>query len=186
LCDVFGEAITAGQRCRLPKIRSPKPLSKNDIVNVVCGSETPEEVYNPQTLCNGIDMEFDGISDLFICIRFHRTAYIGVKSDTEAIDPLLSSLISQHNPYQQHIGQIGSELETSRQGNPQVTHIAEESEFEYDGCIFRVTKTNRERDGCINAKCIYPRGTDNLWYDTERTFDIELVKDLIAERLDEF
>ncbi len=34
LCMVFGESVTAGQRCRLPRVASPKTLWKNDVVNV--------------------------------------------------------------------------------------------------------------------------------------------------------
>ena len=46
LSSIFGESVTAGQRCCLPKVSSPKMLHKNDIVNVVCGSNQCEDAFN--------------------------------------------------------------------------------------------------------------------------------------------
>ena len=60
-CNVFGESSSAGQRCQLPKISSPKSLWLNDIVNVVCGFDVCEAPFNAKTVRDGIvDMEFDG------------------------------------------------------------------------------------------------------------------------------
>jgi hypothetical protein len=65
LCDVFGESTIAGQRCRLPKIATPKSLWQNDINNVVCGPDVCELLFDAKTVRDGIDLEFDGGSELF-------------------------------------------------------------------------------------------------------------------------
>jgi hypothetical protein len=50
-CEVFGQTVTAGQRCRLPKASStPKKLCQNDVLNVVCGGHDVEEPFNPRLL----------------------------------------------------------------------------------------------------------------------------------------
>ena len=72
LCYAFGESVTAGQRFRLPKISAPKRLWQNDIINVVCGSDAQEPVFNSKTVCHGIDLEFDGCGELFVIIRYRR------------------------------------------------------------------------------------------------------------------
>ena len=63
LCHVFGESATAGQRCRLPKSSEPKMLWINDIVNVVCGADVGESGFTPRTAHDGVDLEFDGLSE---------------------------------------------------------------------------------------------------------------------------
>ena len=71
LCNVFGESVTAGQRCRLPKKGLTKFLEQNDVVNVVSGADNAEP-FDARTERNGIDLEFDGSSELFITIRYRR------------------------------------------------------------------------------------------------------------------
>jgi hypothetical protein len=75
LCTIFGESVTAGQRCRRPRVLSPKTLWQNDIINAVFGSDKCEPTFNPRTLRDGIDLEFVGSSELFITIRYRRYAY---------------------------------------------------------------------------------------------------------------
>jgi hypothetical protein len=75
LCNVFGESVTAGQRCRLPKIALPKSLGKNDVINVVCGSDIAEPFIS-RTVHDGVDLEYDGSSELFIqCRNGSKTAF---------------------------------------------------------------------------------------------------------------
>lgn len=57
-----------GQQCRLPKVAIPKIMGTNDLVNVVCGTDSTE-TFLSQTARDGIDLEFDGSSDLSISIR---------------------------------------------------------------------------------------------------------------------
>jgi hypothetical protein len=63
-CEVFGQTVTAGQRCRLPKAATPKKLCQNDVLKVVCGGHGIEEPFNPCTAQDGVDLEFDGNSEL--------------------------------------------------------------------------------------------------------------------------
>jgi hypothetical protein len=98
-CLVFGESVIAGLRCRLPKVASPKILHQNDIINVVCGSLGKEEPFNSRTVHDGIDLEFDSTSELFITVRYQRYAYT-TPNVLSGCDPLLSSLIHRRNPYQ--------------------------------------------------------------------------------------
>ena len=90
---VFGESVTAGQRCRLPKISVPKGLWQDDIINVVCGSDAHEPVFNSKTVCDGIDLEFDGCSKLVVTIRYRRYTYSANNLVVAECDPLLFALI---------------------------------------------------------------------------------------------
>jgi hypothetical protein len=103
LCAVFGESATAGQRCRLPKVSNPKHLWQNDIINVVCGSDAAEAVFNLRTVNDGIDLEFDGCSVLFVTIRYRRFAYTTNSLIQAECDPLLFALISPMDPYNIHV-----------------------------------------------------------------------------------
>jgi hypothetical protein len=69
LSNVFGEAVMVGQQCRLPKVAIPKIMGTNDLVNVVCGTDSTE-TFLSQTARDGIDLEFDGSSHLSISIRY--------------------------------------------------------------------------------------------------------------------
>jgi hypothetical protein len=99
LCNVFGEATTAGQRCRLPKILTPKSLWPNDIINVVSGSDVCESSFDRKTVHDGVDLEFDGGSELFITVRYRRFAFTSSSLRDTDCDELLSSLIRRSNPY---------------------------------------------------------------------------------------
>jgi hypothetical protein len=185
LCGILGESVTAGQRCRLPKISAPKSLWINDLINVVCGSDICEPTFVSRTTCDGIDLEFDGACELFITIRYTRYAY--TKSSLEVpgrCDPLLSSLIHRMNPYKQHFinGILEDDVETGIEGDKDSTICVHESdEFEDDdGCVYRVSSMNSTH---VSAKCFYPRH-ENAMYGREKVFDLVLTKKLIQRRLD--
>jgi hypothetical protein len=171
LSNVFGESATAGQRCRLPKISAPKRLWQNDIINVVCGSDNCEPFFNSKTVRDGVDLEFDGCSELFITIRYSRFIYTAncLVNDAEC-DPLLSSLIRRCNPH----------CEEEVDNNPDATIIMNGSEFEdHDGCLYRVATMNSTH---VSAICCYPRH-NNAFYGRDKSFDIQLAKELIELRL---
>lgn len=179
LCRVFGESVTAGQRCRLPKISSPKSLWINDVINVVCGSDTHEPVFSTRTPHDGIDLEFDGMCELFITIRYTRYAYTPNNIEpTGGCDPLLSSLIRRSNPHKHFSYGLRDEV-VPHFDNDSVT-IVHESEFEDDdGCVYRVTNMNSTH---VDARCCYPKH-ENPKYGCEKTFDRALTKELIQRRL---
>ena len=112
LCSIFGESTTAGQRCRLPKISTPKGLRINDLIHVVCGSDANEPATftsRTRTTCDdGVDLEFDGVSELYITIRYTRFAYTRSSLDVAGgCDPLLSCLICRENPYKLEFNENG-------------------------------------------------------------------------------
>lgn len=185
LSRVFGESVTMGQRCRLPKISSPKALWINDVVNVVSGSDVCEPVFCSRTPHDGIDLEFDGISDLFITIRYTRYAYTQSTLDrqhTSRCDPLLLSLICRSNPHVQseHGVQDFREAIHTCDNDDSIT-ILHDSEFEDDnGCIYRVITINTTE---VNARCCYPPKRDNVLHGSEKSFDLARTKDLIRRRL---
>ena len=177
LCRVFGESTTAGQRCRLPKSSEPKVLWINDIINVVCGSDVGESGFTPRTAHDGIDLEFDGLSELFITIRYSRYAFTRRTSGglEDGCDPLLSSLICHSNPYKS-AGDEDDPVVADNDDNA----IFEDSEFEDDdGRLYRVLQIHATN---VVATCIYPR-LGNDMYRTNKVFDAVLVKDLIQQRL---
>ena len=189
LCRILGESVTAGQRCRgLPKISAPKSLWINDLINVVCGSDVCEPTFSSRTTCDGIDLEFDGICELFITIRYTRYAY--TKSShgiTGGCDPLLSSLICRLNPYKQQFNNDGILEEVDGTSNEEVdddattTCVHESDEFEDDdGCVYRVSSMLDSTH--VSAKCYYPR-RDNSMYGCEKVFDLARTKILIQRRL---
>ena len=176
LCMVFGESVTAGQRCRLPKVASPKTLWKNDVVNVVCGSDEREPVFNVKTVQDGIDLEFDGSCELCITVRYRRYAY---SSSLEGCDPLLASLICRRSI----LGPTPSTSDDVDDDNRETDGytIMVGSEFEDDtddGCLYRVIGINTSH---VHAKCFYPR-RDNDRFGCEKLFDIALATDLIKQR----
>jgi hypothetical protein len=178
LCAVFGESATAGQRCRLPKISEPKLLWQNDIINVVCGSEDCEPVFNAKTVRDGIDLEFDGCSELFITIRYSRFAYTAnCLVDNSECDPLLSSVIRRCDPLQDICGSNVVEAEVN---DEDTIRIRNGSEFEdHDGCVYRVASMDSTH---VSAVCFYPQ-RDNTLYGREKSFNIQLAKELIELRL---
>lgn len=184
LCHILGESVTTGQRCRLPKISAPKSLWINDLINVVCGSDVSESIFVARTTCDGIDLEFDGASELFITIRYTRYAYTKSSHDIAGrCDPLLSSLICRLNPYKQKFdnGILVDVEETNIEGeNDSTASVHESDEFEDDdGCVYRVSSANSTH---VSAKCFYPR-RDNDMYGCEKEFDLSLAKKLIQQRL---
>jgi hypothetical protein len=174
LCNVFGESVTAGQRCRLPKVTVPKTLWKNDVINVVCGNDDCEPVFNPRTERDGIDLEFDGSCELFITIRYRRYAYT---TCLQGCDPLLASLICRHSPYADSIDDDNEQNENEEDD----TTILAGSEFQdVDGCLYLVIGIDATRQ--VRAKCCYPRRNNEL-FGYEKSFDMLVTKDLIQQRL---
>jgi hypothetical protein len=172
LSNVFGEAVTAGQRCRLPKVATPKIIGTNDLVNVVCGADSTE-TFLSQTVRDGIDLEFDGSSDLSITIRYSRYAY---RTNLQGCNPLLSSLIRRCDPYacDPNLGILGGGL------GEENSNMLYGSEFtDVDGCLYRVTGMHTTR---IVATCFYPC-RDNDLFGCEKSFDMQLAKELIERRL---
>jgi hypothetical protein len=53
----------------------PKSLGKNDVINVVCGSDIAEPFIS-RTVHDGVNLEYDGSSELFIqCQNGSKTAF---------------------------------------------------------------------------------------------------------------
>lgn len=181
LCTILGESATAGQRCRLPRVSSPKTLWQNDIINAVFGSNEHEPIFNARTIRDGIDFEFDGSSELFITIRYRRYAY---RADLQDCDPLLASLICHgrladsaegDEDYVLSIDEDNADAEYSS-----IT-IMSGSEFADDvnGFLYRVTRMDSTS---VYAKCFFPR-RDNDLFQCEKSFDILKTKELIYRRL---
>ena len=174
LSRVFGESMTAGQRCRLPKSSKPKSLWINDIINVVCGSDVREPGFIARTAHNGIDLEFDGVCEMFITMRYSRCAFTRTTTSSSC-DPLLYSLICRCDPYkndpQDQIGEHHSNSDYE---------VFNESEFEdEDGCLYRVAQMFSLH---IIGTCIYHK-RNNPMHGCDKSFDHELVKDLVRRRL---
>ena len=176
LSNIFGESVTAGQRCRLPKVSHPKTLWRNDIINVVCGNDECEPVFNSRTERDGIDLEYDGSAELFITIRYRRYAY---DTSLQGCDPLLASLICRQRLEMHPTLMNDNEEDDEEDGD---TPILVGSEFEdTDGCLYRVI-------GMINvqsvlARCCYPR-RNNERYGEDKAFDTLFAKELIRQRLE--
>jgi hypothetical protein len=173
LCSVFGESVTAGQRCRLPKVSIPKTLWRNDVINVVIGSHEPDPVFKLLTERDGIDFEYDGCAELFITIRYRRYGYGGGAS-LDGCDPLLADLICRRSLHAPSVDDDdgGDDEEDS------TTIILIGSELEdVDGRLYRVTRMNDLQS--VLARCFYPNPAIGI----EKVFGIERVKRLIEERL---
>jgi hypothetical protein len=143
-----------------------KFLEQNDVINVVSGADNAEP-FAARTERNGIDLEFDGSSELFITARYRRYAYT---TNLAECDPLLSSLILRCDPYS---GGTGGEDDTST--------VMDGSEFEdVDKRLYRVTGM----DGAMHvlATCFYPRRNNEL-FGCEKSFNMVLAKELIEKRL---
>ena len=181
LCQVLGESVTAGQRCRLPKSLKPKSLWINDIINVVCGSDVREPGFVARTPNDGVDFEFDGLSEMFITIRYSRYAYTTRTSAEEGCDPLLYSLICHSNPYKKN-GTEDCSDEGSNKSNDSADDdiVYHQSEFEdADGCIYQVAQVNSVH---IIGTCIYPKRNNPL-FGRDKIFDCEMAKALVRRRL---
>lgn len=176
LCSVFGELATAVQQCCLPKISAPKSLWEDDVlINVVGGSDDNEPDFNSKTVCDGIDLEFDGCNELFITIQYRRFTYCSKGLDaTEECDPLLSSLIHHCNPYA-----CNPEYVVEEDQRREI--IMNGSELEHhDGCLYRVVSVSSTH---VSAKCsCYPQ-RNNAIRGKENKFDIQQAKVLIEDRL---
>jgi hypothetical protein len=163
--------VTAGQRCRLPKVAIRKSIGTNVIINVVCGADSAE-TFLSRTVRDGIDLEFDGSSELFITIRYRQYAY---RSNLEGCDPLLSSLIRQCDPYS--CDPIPIDSGGIRQENSNMLYASEFTDV--NGCLYRVTGMYTTH---IVATCVYPRSNNDL-LGCEKSFDMQLAKELIEKRL---
>ena len=139
-------------------------------MNVVCGADNAEPVFTFKTVQDGVDLEFDGTSELFISIRYSRYAY--TTNDLAGCDPLLSALIRRRDPY------ASSDCIVVEDDNSTVTFG---SEFEDEhGRVYRVTRMDATH---VFAMCFYPRRCDNESLGSEKSFDIALAKILIQQRL---
>ena len=189
LCSILGESTTVGQRCRLPKISTPKCLGINDLINVVRGSDVCEPTTSSSrtTTCDGIDLEFDGVCELYITIRYTRYAYTRSSLDVAGgCDPLLSSLICRKNPYKLEFNENGvledavDELSVGDEDSTTTcssVHLSDEFEDD-EGCLYKVSSMTLTH---VSARCLYPR-RDNLMYGHEKLFDLALTKELIKRR----
>jgi hypothetical protein len=187
LCKIFGESVTAGQRCRFPKISSPKALWQNDIIKAVFGSDECEPNFNPKTVRDGIDLEFDGCcSKLFITIRNRRYAY---SAGLERCDPLLAALICRRctvddkgdedcNDTTRSVPLIDCDILDDEDLVPSIM-TGSEFEDDVDGLLYRVTGMDSTH---VYTNCCYPR-SNNALYNCEKAFDILKTKELISRRL---
>ena len=123
---------------------------------------------------------------MFITIRYARFVFTRNCLDpTSGCDPLLSALIRRVSPYDSSIdGQrqevVSTASSVDNDDDDDSVTIMQDSEFEVDGCIYRVTTTSTKG---VNALCFYPRKHENPLYGTEKGFDRELAKELIRNRL---
>ena len=190
LCGLLGESATAGQRCRLPKISTQKNLWRDDIMNVVCGADTAEAgAFSVRTVHDGIDLEYDGCSELFITVRYRHFTYTANSiSDPADCDPLLFALICRHDPYVDMATNSihNNTMLLADEDGDEAMAIADGSEFEdCDGCLYRVVHgmaTTVGSSTCIQSKCVYPQRNNPL-FGTEKSFDVQMAKDLIERRL---
>jgi hypothetical protein len=148
LSKIFGESVTVGQRCRLPKVSVPKTLWNNYIINAVCGSDDCEAEFNSSTIRDGIDLEFDEI-ELFITIWYRRYA---CSASLDDCDPLLPSLICRRSVHATPL--FNEDAADDDIENQQDIDIMTGSEFvDDDGCLYRVIKVDLMH---VHAKCVYP------------------------------
>jgi hypothetical protein len=192
LCGVLGESATAGQRCRLPKISTPKNLWQNDIINVVCGADTAKAgAFSIRTVHDGIDLEYDGCSELFLTVRYRRFTYSANSISMPAdCDPLLFALICRHDPYVDTANSIQNDTlpvaDEDADDDDAAMVIADGSEFEdCDGCLYRVVHgmaTSVGSSTFIQSRCVYPQSNNPL-FGMEKSFDVQIAKDLIERRL---
>lgn len=116
---------------------------------------------------DGIDMEFDGSSHLFIMVRYSRYAYT---PNLEGCDPLLSSLIHRCDP--------GTGGVSGGEDNSTIIYGSEFADM--DGRLYRVTGMDTPTH--VLATCFYPT-SDNVFLGRPKIFDVQLAKDLIEKRL---
>jgi hypothetical protein len=93
-------------------------------------------------------------------------------------------LICRSNPYDRRVHVQHREVILTSNNNEydddgSVT-IVQDSKFEVDGCIYRVTFMSTTR---VNALCFYPLKHENPLFGTEKVFDRVLTKELIRQRL---
>ena len=137
-------------------------------------------------ILDGIDLEFDGCSVLFVTIRYRRFAYTTNSLIQAECDPLLFALIGQMDPYNIHVN--GMEDNNSHEADDQESVIVDGSEFDFDGCLYRIvqhhgtTTTPADKPTCVVSKCVYPMDNNPL-YGIEKSFDVRVAKELIARRL---
>ena len=185
LCGLLGESATAGQRCRLPKISAPKNLWRNDIINVVCGADTAEQgEFSIRTVRDGIDLEYDGCSELFVTVRYRRFTYAGNSIDIAGdCDPLLHALICRHDPYVSGADNDQNMVPAEEEEDEDMMMIENGSEFEdFDGCLYRVVQGVLAGSSTCQCVCVYPR-RDNPLFEMEKSFDVQIVKERIGRRL---
>ena len=138
---------------------------------MVCVSDAQEPGFNVKTVRDGLDLEFDGCSKLFITIRYRRFTYTASNLVDVECDPLLTALIRRCDPY--------AGIDESEEVEDHAV-IVNGSEFEdYDGCLYRVVSVDTTR---VHSRCCYPQ-SNSVKFGLEKSFDIQLAKELIELRL---
>jgi len=76
LRKILGWSVTYGLRKKPPRLRDAESqtLERNDIANVVIGSDQVEQPFTRYTNKRGIDLIFDGMY-MIVCIRYEKYIY---------------------------------------------------------------------------------------------------------------
>jgi hypothetical protein len=82
LGSVFGDGFLCNRRKRKPRIGEPLLLNTNDALNVVTSECGEKEQFLKRTKDNGVDLTFDGCSELRIAVRYERHIF---RADSELI-----------------------------------------------------------------------------------------------------
>ena len=191
---VFGQQVFIEVRKRRPPINQPSLLNVNDAINVVVGSKERAIPFKEIGFKDdGIDLIFDGRSDLKICFRYRK--YLYAVSPTTGGNPRncpkpLKCIIKRMRV----CDRAGSELDATSSENgdssdaddsrdidtgrileaaPSVTIS---SEFELNGKVYRVSRVNQNQ---VVAVCIYPMNASRR----ELTLSLSEAERLVANRL---
>jgi hypothetical protein len=158
---------------------TPKSLWPNGIINAVSGSDACELSFDRKTVRDGVDLEFDGGSELFsITIRYRQFAFTSNSPRDTDCDELQSSLIRRGNPYH-HSDAFLEPMELEEPDMSNTVTIGSGSEFQdHNGCLHRVVGMSATQ---VSAVCCYPR-SNNVLFGTIKSFDIGSAKELIDMR----
>jgi hypothetical protein len=143
-----------------------------------------EAVFKLRTGNDGIDLDFDGCSVLFVTIRYRRFAYTTNSLIQAECDPLLFALIGRMDPYNIHVK--GMEDNNSHEADDQESMIGDGSKFDYGGCLYRIvqhgtTIAAADRSTCVFSKFVYPMENNPL-HGIKKSFDVCTAKEFIERR----
>jgi hypothetical protein len=176
---LFGEFANSNIRKKRPRINDdPTSLQENDAINLVVGKEERGQ-FTRRTADDGIDFVFDGY-ELVIKIRYRRYLYKVNRIGTTVGCPCpVAVRLIQENGHDEQ-GHVANEDEESTLDDAsEVVEIEEDSEFEFNGGLYRVQHLVNGGQA-VSAICIHPPNRA----DAQLTFDnLDLVRDLIKERL---